>query len=80
MVRTHKYIAKETNTKYNRDAILHHDNTSRESYLFWASLPNTELLEQTITYKGWGDTNVVTHDHVMMGKLTNDRLEPTIDQ
>ena len=39
-----------------------------------------ELLEQTIAYKGLGDTNVVTHDHMTIGEATNDKLEPTIDQ
>ena len=34
MVRTHKYITKAINIKYNKDAILHNDNTSGESYLF----------------------------------------------
>ena len=79
MVRTHKYIAKATNIKYNR-----HNTTSwyyfKIELPFWASLPNTELLEQTIAYKGWGDTTVVTQDHVTIGKLTNDKLEPIIDQ
>ena len=80
MVRTHKYIAKATNTKYNKDAILHNNNTSRESYLFGPHCQILNCQSKQSLIKGWGDTKVLTHDHVTIGEATNDKLEPTIDQ